>query len=148
MAETGHALNVAHFATMVSFVGGYGGVYKPSNPMIELAALQAKLAAAQSVIDGVTTTMAPWKTKVNERETAYSGIQKLVTRVFNSYAASGAEKNSIADAKTFKRKVDGARAKALPKTDPETPEDESITLRRVSDRVNRSNRIRLSDLTA
>ena len=26
--ETGHARNVEHFATMISFVDGYGGVYK------------------------------------------------------------------------------------------------------------------------
>ncbi len=83
-------------------------------------------------MDGVTTALAPWKTKVNDRETAYAGVQKLVTRVFNSYAASGAAQNSIDDAKAFKRKIDGARAKALPKTDPETPEDESVILRRFS----------------
>lgn len=43
----------------------------------------------------------------------------------NSYAASGAEKNSVEDAKSFKRKIDGARATALPADDPGTPEDES-----------------------
>ena len=95
MAETGHARNVEHFATMISFVDGYGGVYKPSNAAIELAALQAKLASAQGGIDGVTSAMAPWKTKVNERETAYDGIRKLVTRVVNSYAASDAEKGFL-----------------------------------------------------
>jgi len=113
MAETGHARNVEHFTTMISFVDGYGGVYKPSNTAIEPAALQAKLTSAKGGIDGVTSAMAPWKTKVNERETAYDGISKLATRVVNSYAASGTEKNAIEDAKGFKRKIDGARAKAL-----------------------------------
>ncbi len=114
MAETGHARNVEHFSQMISFCQGYGGDYKPSNSAISVANLQAKLALSQAGIDGVTTSMAPWKTKVNERETAYEGIRKLVTRVVNSYAASGAQKNSIDDAKSFKRKIDGARAKALP----------------------------------
>ena len=63
--------------------------------------------------------------EVNERETAYDGIRKLVTRVVNSYAASGAKKNSVEDAKSVKRKIDGARAKALPKDEPGTIEDES-----------------------
>ncbi len=44
MAETGHARNIEHFATMIGFVDGYGVAYNPSNAAIELAALQAKLA--------------------------------------------------------------------------------------------------------
>lgn len=125
MAETGHARNVERFAQMISFVQGYGVDYDPSNAAIALAALQAKLTAAQGGIDGVTTAMAPWKTVVNERQTAFEGIRKLTTRVVNSFAASGAAQNFIDDAQTFKRKIDGARAKTLPVDDPNTPEDES-----------------------
>ena len=94
MAETGHARNVEHFSTLISFVQGYGAAYAPSNAAISVASLQGKLAAAEGMIDGVTATMAPWKTKVNDRENAYEGVRKLVTRVVNSYAASGTEKNS------------------------------------------------------
>lgn len=125
MAETGHAKNIANFGTMISFVSGYGSAYDPSNTTIELAALQAKLAAASGSLDGVGTALAPWKTKVNDRETAFLGLRKLVTRVVNSFAASGANQNAIDDAKAIKRKIDGARAKALPQDDPETPENES-----------------------
>lgn len=125
MSETGHAKNIEHFGTMISFVQGYGAAYDPSNAAIALSALEAKLAAASATINAVITAMAPWKTKVNDRETVYEGIRKLVTRIVNSFAASGAPQNAIDDARGFKRKIDGARAKALPKDDPETPEDES-----------------------
>ena len=125
MAETGHAKNVANFGVLISYVEGYGAAYAPSNTAILLTALQAKLAAANTSLDGVTTALAPWKNAVNERETAYEGLRKLVTRVVNSFAASGADQNAVDDAKAIKRKIDGARAKALPKDDPETPEDES-----------------------
>lgn len=125
MAETGHAKNISNFSTLITFVQGYGATYNPSNAAIELTSLQTKLAAANTGIDGVTDALAPWKTKVNERETAFEGVRKLVTRVVNSYAASGAEANAIEDAKGFKRKIDGARAKALPDDTPGTPEDES-----------------------
>lgn len=118
MAETGHAKNIENFATLIAFCQGYGGDYKPSNSAITVANLQAKLASAQAGIDGVTASLAPWKTKVNERESAYDGIRKLVTRVVNSFAASGAEDNAVEDAKSIKRKIDGARAKALPPDDP------------------------------
>ena len=125
MAETGHSKNVANFATLISFVEGYGATYSPSNAAISVTALQAKLAAAQASLDGVSAAVAPWKNAVNQRETAFEGLRKLVTRVVNSFAASGADKNAVDDAKAIKRKIDGARAKALPKDDPETPEDDS-----------------------
>lgn len=125
MAETGHAKNIANFGTLISFVQGYGAAYSPTNPSIELAALEAKLAAAETSLDGVSEALAPWKTRVNERETAYEGLRRLVTRVVNNFAASGADQNAIDDARGFKRKIDGTRAKALPEDDPETPEDES-----------------------
>ena len=41
MAETGHAKNVANFESMVSFVTGYGGDYKPGNAEIQLGQLSA-----------------------------------------------------------------------------------------------------------
>lgn len=125
MAETGHARNVEHFASLIGFVLGYGVAYNPSNAALEAVALQAKLTASLTSIDGVTSANAPWKVLVNERETEYLGIRKLVTRVVNSFAASGAEDNAIEDAKGYKRKIDGARAAALPEDDPNTPEDES-----------------------
>lgn len=125
MAETGHARNVERFAQMISFVQGYGVDYAPSNTAITVVNLQAKLAAANAGIDGVTSALAPWKVVVNDRQNVFEGIRKLTTRVVNSFDASGAPKNAVDDAKTFKRKIDGARAEALPADDPNTPEDES-----------------------
>ena len=125
MAETGHARNVQHFAQMISFVQGYGADYAPSNPAITLVNLQAKLAAAQAGIDGVSSCSGALEGGLNDRQNAFEGIRKLTTRVLNSFAASGAPKNDVDDAKTLKRKLDGVRAKALPQDDPNTPEDES-----------------------
>lgn len=126
MSETGHARNVQHFAEMISFCQGYGGDYKPSNTDLEVTALQTLLTNAQNVIDGVTTAMGPYKTAVTARQEAFKGIRKLTTRVMNSFAASGAAENAIEQAESFKRKIDGERAKTLPPDDPSTPEvDES-----------------------
>ncbi len=51
---------------MISFVQGYGADYAPSNAAIGVAALQAKLGAANAGIDGVTSALAPWKVVVND----------------------------------------------------------------------------------
>ncbi len=125
MAETGHAKQVATFEVLVSFVTAYGGDYKPSNPAIELAQLQAALALGQSVIDGVTTGMVGWKGKVNFRENQYNGVGKLSTRVVASFAMCGATENAVEDMKGFARKIAGARKKKLEIDDPNTPENEA-----------------------
>jgi hypothetical protein len=125
MAETGNAINVANFKQMISSVQGYGGVYKPANTAIELGALQSSVGLADAGMDGVTTSLMPWKVKVNDRENEYAGIGKLSTRVAASFASSGAEANAVEDMKGFARKIAGARKSKIPIDDPNTPEDES-----------------------
>ena len=125
MAESGHARNVERFTQLLSFVNSYGPDYAPSNTNITILNLQAKLTAALAGIDGVSATRAPLTVAINERENAFADLRPLTTRVVNSFAASGAPQNAVDDAKTLKRKIDGARAKALPQDNPNTPEDES-----------------------
>lgn len=125
MSETGHAKQVATFETLVSFVTGYGGDYKPSNAVIELVQLNAALASAQAMIDGVTTGLIGWKVKVNDRESEFQGIGKFMTRLSASYASCGAAPNAIDDMKGFARKVAGARKGKIEIDDPNTPEDEA-----------------------
>ena len=128
MSETGHARNLERFSQLISFVQGYGAAYAPGNAAITLAGLQAKLTASQSGVDGVSSALAPWKVAVNDRQNAFDGIRKLTTRVVNSFEASGAAKNAVDDAKAIKQKIDGARAKAKPDADPDTPATEGKSI--------------------
>lgn len=77
------------------------------------------------MIDGVTTGLIGWKTKVNDRESEYAGIGKFMTRLSASYAACGAPPNAIEDMKGFARKVAGARKGKIEIDDPNTPENEA-----------------------
>ena len=63
MAETGHAKNVANFATMIAFCTGYGADFAPTNAMISLASLNAALADAQAALDDVQAKIVPWKSR-------------------------------------------------------------------------------------
>lgn len=125
MAETGHAKNVANLATMISFVDGYGGDYKPSNAAIQLPQLNTLLTNSNAALDDVQTKLVPWKNGVADRENTYDGIRKLSTRLVNALEASGAPANKVDNLKTFHRQIQGARAKALPQDDPDTPENEA-----------------------
>jgi hypothetical protein len=125
ISETGHARNVEHFQSLISFVTGYAAAYSPSNTALALTALNDILSNSQDAIDGVSSQLGESKSVINDRENAFEPLKKLGTRVVNYYASTGAEKNAIEDAKGFKRKLDGRRLKTVIPDDPNTPEDES-----------------------
>ena len=106
MAETGHAKNVEHLATMIEFVKGYGVAYNPTNAELSVAKLQNLLTDAQAGILAVQNALAPYKVAVNDRENVFKGIRQLGTRVVAAFAVSGAPPNVIEDAKSIKRKID------------------------------------------
>lgn len=122
--ETGHARNVQRFQEMVTFIDSWGGTYAPSNAAISLVSMQGKLANSGAEITNVTNQLAQAKTAINDRENAFKGLRKLVTRCVNYYESTGADQNRIDDARALKRKIDGARAQTV-EDDPATPEDES-----------------------
>ncbi len=121
MAETGHIKNVEHWQMMVAACTGFGALYNPNNPLIQLGDMQTALNDANSGIDAVTTSLIPWKVKVNIRENEYSGVGKLTTRVASSFASCGATKNAVEDMQGFARKIAGARKKKIVVADPNTP---------------------------
>jgi hypothetical protein len=124
MAETGHASNISHFDKLIIFCTGYGGDYNPSNTDLLTASLHTLLTEATAFQSEVSTRIGNWKTAVNARENAFEGIRRYTTRIVNAFAVSGAPGNAIEDAKGFQRKINGERAKPLPKDDPDTPDDE------------------------
>lgn len=112
--ETGHARNIQLFQELISAVAGYGIAYKPTNPLIEVAALQAKLEAANNAMDDLSAKRAAESIADTARENLFEPLGKLSTRSINYYSSTGAPENRIADAKVFHRKLHGKRATALP----------------------------------
>lgn len=84
MAETGHARNIERFATMISFVQGYGVTYNSANAAISVVNLQANLADANTALDGVTSALALWKVVVNERQNAFDFLQTPINTGSNT----------------------------------------------------------------
>ena len=86
MAETGHAKNVANFATMIAFCTGYGADYDPTNPMISVA-----LADAQATLDDVQPRSC--RGKVGDFENIYTDVRRRTTHLLTAFKASGALTN-------------------------------------------------------
>jgi len=113
--ETGHAKNVANFEDLISFCVGYGATYNPVNANKKVAALQTKQTAALAAIQTVKTTKTAYDNSTNAREIVFASIKKLSTRIVNALEATTATNQTIDDAKTVNRKIQGKRATSTSK---------------------------------
>jgi hypothetical protein len=121
-SETGHAINVANFDEMISNIQGYKTVYNPSRQSIKLDALLTLSVNAKNGIDGVNAAMPVYSNAVAARDTAFSPLSKLVTRILNALKATETTKQVDENALTFARKIQGRRASAK-KTEAEKKTD-------------------------
>ena len=127
-SETGHAKNVANFQDLIAFVTGYGATYNPNKNALKLPQLIALHAAAQANLAEVVTKNTLYNNKVNERVAAFKDLKSLSTRLINALQTTDATPEKIADAKTFNKKMQGVRAKAVETpNDPNTPAPSTIS---------------------
>ena len=135
-SDTGHAKNVANFEELISICTDYGTAYNPSNENLKIQKLQDKLEISGKNIQTVRFAKTVYDNACNAREIAFSGFKKLSTRIINAMEASNVAKQTINDAKTINRKIQGKRSNNSKKdTDaiitPDentTPEDKTISV--------------------
>jgi hypothetical protein len=122
--ETGHVKNVANFEDLISFCSGYGNRYNPSKNDITISALSHLFSEAQNKIAKVTTAKNDFDYFTGVRQTKFSPLKPLATRIINALDATDALDTVIKDAKTINRKLQGSRASAAkPKATIENPEE-------------------------
>ena len=109
-SETGHAKNVANFQDLIEFVTGYGATYNPSKSTLKLGDLITLKASAESNLTDVISKNTAYNNKVNERIIAFSNLKSLSTRLVNALQTTDATAETINDAKTFNRKLQGKKA--------------------------------------
>lgn len=127
-SEIGHAKNVANFQDLIEFVTGYGATYNPSKNALKLPQLIALKASADATLADVITKNTNYNNKVNERITAFSGLKSLSTRLVNALQTTDATTETIGNAKTFNRKMQGKKASSSQTpTDPNTPAPNTIS---------------------
>ena len=115
--ETGNAINVANLEDAISFVNGYGAIYNPTNPSIKLPALNSLFTNAKNSLIAVDNALIIYNNAVNAREIVFTQFAKLPTRILNALECTTATSQTIADAKSIIRKLQGKRAKAIVKKD-------------------------------
>ena len=105
--ETGHVKNVAHFEDLISFCTAYGERYNPSKNSIALNALSHLFDEAQNKIAKVTTAKNDFDYFTGIRQTRFSPLKPLATRIVNALSATDAPDTVVKDAKTINRKIQG-----------------------------------------
>jgi hypothetical protein len=109
-SETGHARNVANFERLIAICSGYGAKYNPSNPALQITSLQEILQRSRSSLQDINTQMAAYKKAIGARQSCYTTLRPLVTRVVNALAATDAPAKVKEDCRSINRKIQGARA--------------------------------------
>lgn len=127
-SETGHAKNVANFQDLIEFVAAFGTTYNPSKNSLKLTQLIALKATAESNLADVITKNTNYNNKVNERINAFSGLKVYSTRLINALQTTNATPETVGNAKTFNRKLQGKKASATQTpTDSNTPAPKTIS---------------------
>lgn len=133
--ETGHAKNVANFETVTLILETLGANYNPTQPLIQLSALQTKLTAAKNSLTAADTVEAEKKIAVNERAAEFEDLDKIAVNVKRSAEVNINDAAFTDDLQAIVRKFYGGRAGEKPVDDPATPDiDESLSLKSVSQR--------------
>ena len=118
-SEVGHAKNVANFYNIISFTQGYGANYNPSKASLKSAALQALYEQAKTNLTAVQDQKTLYEGVVNSRALKFEDIKTLSTRLINALGSTDASDQTIEDAKSYNRKIQGKRASKVEEpTDP------------------------------
>lgn len=108
--ETGHARNVAHLETLISFCTNYGATYNPSKAAIQLPALNALLTNARAAIDDVAQKVILFRNSTNARRLLFQELKPLSTKLINALSVTEASAKTLQDAKAINKKIQGTRS--------------------------------------
>lgn len=106
--------NVEAFGKLVGICTGYGGSYNPGTPNLRVESLTALLANSREALRQVSAAKTEIENATNQREVAYIGLKKLVSRVVFELRSSNVLPQTLADAYTAVRKIRGQGLKDRP----------------------------------
>lgn len=119
--ETGHAINAANFQELISFCRGYGSAYNPAKEALKIESLSRLLESANASLAALKTKQTAFNNTSNSRLETFRPLKALSTRIIAALTASDVSPETIKDARTINRKLQGQRA-STKKEEPATAE--------------------------
>ncbi|MGC4021697.1 MAG: hypothetical protein QM734_07020 [Cyclobacteriaceae bacterium] len=137
-SESGVATLLASFEKVVNAGSSLGTGYSPSNPLLKVTALNTQLGNAQTAVQNYNVAKLNYDTVTNTRDLLFKTSPTIITRIINTLAACGANKETIKDGRFFVRKLRGGRVKAVakPGTTEPTPEGTDGTSEESAPKIN------------
>ena len=129
--ETGHQKNIANLETLIAHCKTLGTDYAPSRDALKIVNLETIYSSANNIINSeastsVYSTETVWNKATNDREIIFKPLKTLATQIINALDSTEATEQTVKDARTIVRKIEGARApkskKALDAFIESTPE--------------------------
>ena len=106
-SETGHAVNIANFKTMIDACNSYGVAYNPSNLKLTVTNMTTQWNSASTAQVTLTQTRMNAKPAINNRDILFEPVSKLVTRIISHLNSTEASVQLKADAKGLADKIRG-----------------------------------------
>ena len=117
-SEKGHAKNVDNFSTLIEVCKGFGVKYNPSKTAIKVANLTTKLTQSKQQLQDVKDKEQAESTARNNRADAFKNKGTFSTKLLSAIKATDATDQTIADATSINKKIQGERLTAGKKATP------------------------------
>lgn len=111
-SETGHIKNVANFESIILFCSSYGTRYNPSKESLKIVNTQSLLGNAHATLADVNAMETAFNNATNSRMDAFKPLRTLATKIVNALDATDATPQTVANARTINKKMQGQRAEA------------------------------------
>lgn len=131
-SEKGHAKNVDNFSLLIEVCKGFGTKYNPSKTSIKVANLTIKLNQSKTQLQDVKDKDQAESTARNNRAIAFKDKGIFSTKLLAAIKATDATDETIADAISINKKIQGERLTAEKKAKPTTEGAEEETPKTIS----------------
>lgn len=108
-ADSGHAINVSNFRSLILSCTYFGATYNPVLALIKLVAMNTLASAAEAALNDLRTAVGVYTTQVAQRAAAFAPLNALITRVVNAFEVSGASQELIEAVRALGQQVKGKR---------------------------------------
>ena len=112
--KTSKVNQVATFEKLLGFCNAQGAVYKPSKASIQLAALNTLLTQARQSLKAADVSRTAYENALNARQTVFSTIPKMASRIIDALIASGASPEVVEDAGAIRRRFSSPAKVLIP----------------------------------
>ena len=96
-----HVKNAEAFTRMVNFCTGFGGMYIPGRPTLQIDALTSQVNQVHAALDAVKQAKAKYDELVNQRKQAFDLVPKILAGTLRRLEASGTKPEQLEDARAY-----------------------------------------------